>query len=730
MMYEDKNVYSEKLANDVQLKLSGFPFAPQNFKLSYDLDSYEAERNSQMNAEKLHMKIQEENKNSRLFFEAIKLRNLSKHPLKSRPNSANSRPNSGKDVNGNTYQSQGKFYHLNFEPIRIEDYKQIEDDFYNNDNCEVNNNYLTTSPTHNNYSTKHTNVLPNVTDVNNNQSPCVPIIKNSPFTHHSSPQSIKLHKKKPFISNREDGKLVLASVSSSKFVKKGGNRKLPRLPSAPPVSRLSSTVPDLIATTKMPSVAEEIMAVYATEKKKHKLAANACLSFSFPYCCSPEIIFGLQNEPENSAQHTMKDLGHPEVIDPVKKYSDLYLNESYVKNIICFKCGNLDQMYERLKADEEEEEDEDEKENDEDAMMDSLNECKETPPSLLPPTQKEPSIDKINPFKQHLNTKDKSHDAYTEPPNVTQTMDCLKTPPSCASVDSGINLSRINSANSRGSDGHSDEALINNNSINNSINKNSSTNNNSLMSSSSSSDMSSSVFGGFAEIENYLDDGDASHRGCHKFLPRHPEELAVEIGDGLFVEKEHDDLWCEGINLRTKQKGIFPTAYATDLSLLAEVPKYKQFVSYLGSIEIGQHMGHQILCKAIKKLVRARKESKSPKNEISCLEIDENGIRVSDRKKKTATSRILSKLPLHNSCHQITEHVYMLKNITFCGILPNNERYLGFITKHPVCMKFACHVFQAPKSGRPIVEAIGTALSRFHQEYLSVAYPVEDIYFE
>lgn len=47
-------------------------------------------------------------------------------------------------------------------------------------------------------------------------------------------------------------------------------------------------------------------------------------------------------------------------------------------------------------------------------------------------------------------TKDKSHDAYTEPPNVTQTMDCLKTPPSCASVDSGINLSRINSANSRG----------------------------------------------------------------------------------------------------------------------------------------------------------------------------------------------------------------------------------------------------------------------------------------
>jgi len=61
---------------------------------------------------------------------------------------------------------------------------------------------------------------------------------------------------------------------------------------------------------------------------------------------------------------------------------------------------------------------------------------------------------------------------------------------------------------------------------------------------------------------------DATHRGCHRFMPRHPGELAIEISDPIYVEVEEDDLWCEGINLRTKQRGIFPTAYATDLSIL------------------------------------------------------------------------------------------------------------------------------------------------------------------
>lgn len=73
-------------------------------------------------------------------------------------------------------------------------------------------------------------------------------------------------------------------------------------------------------------------------------------------------------------------------------------------------------------------------------------------------------------------------------------------------------------------------------------------------------------------LEFDFDEVDATHRGCHRFVPRHPGELAIDISDPIYVEVEEDDLWCEGINLRTKQRGIFPTAYATDLSILDDGP--------------------------------------------------------------------------------------------------------------------------------------------------------------
>lgn len=37
-----------------------------------------------------------------------------------------------------------------------------------------------------------------------------------------------------------------------------------------------------------------------------------------------------------------------------------------------------------------------------------------------------------------------------------------------------------------------------------------------------------------------------THRGLHKFIPRHRDELEIEIGDPIYVQKEADDLWCEG----------------------------------------------------------------------------------------------------------------------------------------------------------------------------------------
>jgi len=38
----------------------------------------------------------------------------------------------------------------------------------------------------------------------------------------------------------------------------------------------------------------------------------------------------------------------------------------------------------------------------------------------------------------------------------------------------------------------------------------------------------------------------ATHRGLHKFTPRHPDEIDIDIGDPVFVQHEADDCWCEG----------------------------------------------------------------------------------------------------------------------------------------------------------------------------------------
>ena len=39
---------------------------------------------------------------------------------------------------------------------------------------------------------------------------------------------------------------------------------------------------------------------------------------------------------------------------------------------------------------------------------------------------------------------------------------------------------------------------------------------------------------------------DPTHRGLHRFVPRHNDEIEIDIGDPVYVQKEAEDLWCEG----------------------------------------------------------------------------------------------------------------------------------------------------------------------------------------
>ncbi|CAH0383818.1 unnamed protein product [Bemisia tabaci] len=216
---------------------------------------------------------------------------------------------------------------------------------------------------------------------------------------------------------------------------------------------------------------------------------------------------------------------------------------------------------------------------------------------------------------------------------------------------------------------------------------------------------------------------EATHRALHKFLPRHHDEMEIEIGDPIYVQKEAEDLWCEGVNLRTGRQGIFPSAYAVDLeyeefdsgSAGPKVKRERFLIGYLGSLETLCHKGNAVLNQAVKKMTSSQQKPQS-----CILEVSDQGLRMNDKTKPSQKSK---QLPCH-------DYFYALKNVTFCAFHPEDHRYMCFITKHPQLQRFACHLFLATESTRPVVESVGRALQRFYEKYIETAYPVEEIYIE
>lgn len=47
-----------------------------------------------------------------------------------------------------------------------------------------------------------------------------------------------------------------------------------------------------------------------------------------------------------------------------------------------------------------------------------------------------------------------------------------------------------------------------------------------------------------------------------RFIPRHPDELELDVDDPVLVEAEEDDFWFRGFNMRTGERGVFPAFYA------------------------------------------------------------------------------------------------------------------------------------------------------------------------
>ncbi|NXD80781.1 JIP1 protein, partial [Halcyon senegalensis] len=241
---------------------------------------------------------------------------------------------------------------------------------------------------------------------------------------------------------------------------------------------------------------------------------------------------------------------------------------------------------------------------------------------------------------------------------------------------------------------------------------------------------SAESFGLFSCVING-EEQEQTHRAVFRFVPRHADELELEVDDPLLVEVQAEDYWYEAYNMRTGDRGIFPAYYAIEVTkdpdhvtALAKSSDWvDQFrVKFLGSVQVPYHKGNDVLCAAMQKIATTRRLTVHFNPPSSCvLEISVRGVKIAV---KADDSKEHSKVV--NKC----SHFFQLKNISFCGYHPKNNKYFGFITKHPADHRFACHVFVSEESTKPLAESVGRAFQQFYKEYVEYTCPTEDIYLE
>uniref|UniRef100_A0A673X257 Mitogen-activated protein kinase 8 interacting protein 1 n=1 Tax=Salmo trutta TaxID=8032 RepID=A0A673X257_SALTR len=218
-----------------------------------------------------------------------------------------------------------------------------------------------------------------------------------------------------------------------------------------------------------------------------------------------------------------------------------------------------------------------------------------------------------------------------------------------------------------------------------------------------------------------------SHRAVYRFVPRHDDELELDVDDPLLVEVQAEDYWYEGYNMRTGTRGIFPAYYAMEVFKEPESFKVKSsewvdryHMKFLGSVQVPYHKGNDVLCAAMQKIATNRRMTVQYNPPSSCiLEINMKGVKLLVQDDYYASDR-------SNQC----SHFFQLKNVSFCGCHPKNSKYFGFITKHPADQRFACHVFVSEDSTKPLAESVGKAFQLYYKEFVDYSCPTEDIYLE
>ncbi|XP_010724593.2 C-Jun-amino-terminal kinase-interacting protein 2, partial [Meleagris gallopavo] len=189
---------------------------------------------------------------------------------------------------------------------------------------------------------------------------------------------------------------------------------------------------------------------------------------------------------------------------------------------------------------------------------------------------------------------------------------------------------------------------------------------------STSRSSSTESFGLFSCMVNG-EEREQTHRAVFRFIPRHEDELELDVDDPILVELEEDDYWYRGYNMRTGERGIFPAFYAhevigqaRDVIGLKRNPCWvERFnVQFLGSVEVPYHQGNGILCAAMQKIATTRKLTVHLRPPASCdLEITLQGIKL------ILTVNEYSRDEEFERC----SHFFQMKNISFCGCHPRNS---------------------------------------------------------
>ncbi|XP_070283960.1 C-Jun-amino-terminal kinase-interacting protein 1 isoform X5 [Myotis yumanensis] len=239
---------------------------------------------------------------------------------------------------------------------------------------------------------------------------------------------------------------------------------------------------------------------------------------------------------------------------------------------------------------------------------------------------------------------------------------------------------------------------------------------------------SAESFGLFSCVING-EEQEQTHRAIFRFVPRHEDELELEVDDPLLVELQAEDYWYEAYNMRTGARGIFPAYYAIEVTKepeqMAALTKNSDWVDqfrvkFLGSVQVPYHKGNDVLCAAMQKIATTRRLTVHFNPPSSCvLEISVRGVKIGVKADDSQEAK-------GNKC----SHFFQLKNISFCGYHPKNNKYFGFITKHPADHRFACHVFVSEESTKVLAESVGRAFQQFYKQFVEYTCPTEDIYLE